>query len=133
MCSAFTHICNTLFTYEILLECFLQKIYIPGLFKFLATNNLNPRHTLLQSFWLTYKSNSDQHFSSKQIWTRFLLALCFTAGFCKHGSAHSSTIKNGEFLVYVRYLLTSQGGLCCMELSDCTADYYTGTDMEMNH
>jgi len=48
MCSAFTYICNTLFTYEILLEHFLQKIYIPGLFKFLTTNNLNPRHTLLQ-------------------------------------------------------------------------------------
>jgi hypothetical protein len=67
MCSAFTYICNTLYTYEILLEHFLQNIYIPGLFKFLTKNNLNPRHILLQFFWLTYKSNSDQHFSSKQI------------------------------------------------------------------
>jgi len=131
MFSAFTYICNTLFTYEILLEHFLQKIYNPGLFKFLTTNNLNPQHKLLQSFWLTYKSNSDQHFSSKQIWNRFLLALCFTAGFCKHGSAHSGSIKNGEFLVYGRDLLASQEGLCCMELSHCTADYYTY--MEINH
>ena len=42
MCSAFTYICNILFTYEILLEHFLQKIYIPSLCKFLTTNNLNP-------------------------------------------------------------------------------------------
>jgi len=34
MCSAFTYICNTLFTYEILLEQFLQKIHIPSLLSF---------------------------------------------------------------------------------------------------
>jgi hypothetical protein len=38
------------------------------------------------------------------------------AGSCEHGNKSSGSIKGGEFLYYLKVLLTSEEGLCSIEI-----------------